>query len=180
MATIQVFREQVQVHAAVSIYSHFDTGSGQRVAREAISGYTEEVLTPIRRVRQTLTVNSEEIFRVDPNRVVDSLQWGEKAFQLRVWAIEEDTTSDAKAITITAGVEIQVHRRIAFPDEEFLYTSDEMLDSMTTLLDQSAWVALTSFDSFADGDTPSIDEKPERTGDVLSYTVAFSATVAAD
>ena len=179
MATLQDFRVQVQVRAASSLYRNFDSENfTHRVFRESISGYTEEVITPVRRARVTTTVDALEIFRVDPLRVIDSLRAGEKAFQLRVWQIEEDLSSDSNTKLITAGVEIEVFRKLRFPDEEYLYTSDEMLDAMSQLLDQAAWKALTAFDSFADGDTPSIDGVPERDNDILRFTVAFSAVVA--
>lgn len=178
MATIQDFREQVQFRAAVLIHSTSYLTVTKRVFREAMSGYTDVIQTPVQRVRQVTTVDSLAIFRVDPDRVVDALRAGEKAFQLRLWLIEHDLSSDANSSLLTAGVEIQVHRRVAFPDEEYLYTSDEMLANMEDLLEPAGWTALSTFDSFADGDTPSIDSVPEIENDILSYTVEFSAVVA--
>ncbi len=177
MATLQEFRSAVQLHAAVQI--HVNTlvlgDAEKRIHREAISGYTEEALGPFRRSRQNTTVDALDIFQVDPDRIVDSLRPGEKAFQLRVWVIEEDLSADLNSSLLTAGVEIEVHRKVAFPDEEYLYTSDEMLADMEKLVDKSAWAGLPELDSLIDG--PTIDI-PERDNDVLRYTVAFSAVVA--
>lgn len=182
MATIQTFREQVQEQAVLAVYSYSYFSRNVllndvlRVFREARSGYTEEILTPTQQDSRITTVDSLPIFPVDPDMVVDSLRAGEKAFQLRVWQIEEDRESSGNDVLLTAGVEIEVHRRMAFPDEEYLYTSNEMLAEMGKLLDHEAWKALTSLDSFVED--PSIDEAPERDNDILRYTVAFSAVVA--
>lgn len=182
VATIQTFRQQVHdragiaVHAADYVEKDLILDPVLRYFREARSGYTEAILTPIRQTSEFSTVDSIPIWQVDPARVVDSLRPGEKAFQLRVWQVEEVESSDVSSVLITASVEIQVHRRIAYPDEEYLYTSDEMLDGMGKLLDRSAWRALTSLDALLEG--PIIDSVPEITNDILSYTVEFVAVVA--
>ncbi len=175
MATIKAFRAFVHDYAALSIYSTFLSNT-KMLAREAISGYTEEVLAPWRRTVELSTVGATPGFRVDPNRPIDSLQRGERAFQLRVWQINEDRESSSNDVLITAGVEIEVFRKLAFPDEEFLYTKDEMLDSMGKLLSHEGWLALSALDAFVD--PPTIEAPPERENDVLRFTVAFSAIVA--
>ncbi len=181
MATIQTFRQQVHDRASISLYDtkltakDVDLNAILRYYREARSGYTEEILTPIQQVSDFSAPGDIPIWAVDTNRTIDSLHPGEKAFQLRVWQIEEDHDSSSNEVLITAGVEIEVHRRMAFPDEEYLYTSDEMLDAMGELLDHAAWLALASLDRFVE--TPSIDEVPERDNDILRFTVAFSAIV---
>ncbi len=181
MASIQTFRQQVTDRVALVI--HFpnlfarDTllNTVLRFYRESRTAYTEEVVTPVRQTSAYSTIGDIPINPVDPLRIIDSLRAGEKAFQLRVWQIDEDRESSSNEVLVTAGVEIEVHRRLAFADEEYLYTSDEMLDAQGQLLDHAAWLALTSLDSFVE--TPTIDGVPERDNDIIRYTVAFSAVV---
>jgi hypothetical protein len=178
VATIQAFRVQVQQLAAIAIHGTDYGSAAKRVHREARSGYSEDLRGPFKQTFEVTTVDSLAIFQVDPNRAIDALQAGEKCFQLRVWAVEIDTGSDVNVSPVTAAVEIEVHRRMADRDEEYLYTSDEMLADMLALLDPDLWTGAAAVDALLEG--PSIDAVPEIENDILRYTVAFQATVTPD
>ncbi|MEE8543671.1 MAG: hypothetical protein V3S94_07420, partial [Gammaproteobacteria bacterium] len=71
--------------------------------------------------------------------------------------------------------EIEVHRRMGFPDDEKLYVTDEMLDNHIKLIDHARWLSqIASFESFVE---PPTIEIPEIDNDVLSYTVAALCVV---
>lgn len=148
---------------------------GKRGFRQSRSAYTEAVELPVRVLTLAETVSGAVTFDVDPNAILDALQPGEKALQLRLWVIGRDREIDVNAPALVAGIEVEVHRRLAFPDEEFLYTRDEMLANQLSLTDPALWEALASLDSLVT--VPTIDSVPTRDDDVIKYTVEATAVV---
>lgn len=107
----------------------------------------------------------------DPNQ----LQQGEKGFQIRIWQVEDNGTSDSNATFQVAGVEIEILRKLFAEEDERHYTENgEMINDMERLLDQASWTDLNAASVYFEGDTPSIDGVPERTDQVVSYVVTFT------
>jgi hypothetical protein len=106
------------------------------------------------------------------------LQPGEKVFQFRCWAIEEDEELDSNSPLLIVGMEIQVHRCLMFQDEEYFYTTDEMIENQVHLLDKTTWRDVATLDALIAG--PVIDSVPTRESNVISYTVEVSASVVPD
>jgi hypothetical protein len=174
--------------------------------REARTAYSEEIVVP-RQDQPTVVgdgalIPENFIFRSYPeptphidaftgitNGILTSLQQGCKTFQFRCWMIEQDEGTDSNAALTTMGIEIEVHRTILFPDEEYFYAVDEMLDNQQRLLNRSTelhafsgnpigWRAIPSLQDLVAG--PVIDDVPVRETNVISYTVSVVATVKPD
>jgi hypothetical protein len=106
------------------------------------------------------------------------LEPGEKVFQFRCWQIEQDEGTDSNQSAAVMGIEIEVHRCLLFPDEEYFYCINEMLDNQQKLLNKTTWRDLVTLQSLVAG--PIIDDVPILTSNVLSYTVSCSASVVPD
>lgn len=106
----------------------------------------------------------------------DTLQPGERKIQVRVQPSEQDVQSDANATVLGADVEVTVVRSLHIeehPNDERLYRSEEMLFGMDRLLERDRWIDQVS--RIQDLTiNPTISEAPERTGNTITYTVAFS------
>jgi hypothetical protein len=170
--------------------------------REARNSYSEEIVVP-RQDQPTELDNTDKdyIFRSYPeptphpdtftgitNGILTSLQQGAKTFQFRCWVVDQDEGTDSNAALWTMGMEIEVHRTILFPDEEYFYAVDEMLDNQQRLLNRSSalkttgqplgWRAIPTLQDLVAG--PVIDDVPVRETNVISYTVSVVATVKPD
>lgn len=189
MATIQGFRVQVRDRVRIIVHGKFPGLVGNLAYRQSSSSFSDEVVGPSRGTLITLNTDSDQ-FTVFPSNfedfsaslpgtflpgqeMISSIQPGQKIFQMRVWAIEEDEGTNVTMLS--AGVEIVVHRKLLFQDEESHYVGDEMLDDQTRLLDRSAWRALTSVHSLLEG--PSIDSAPEKVDNIMKYTVELQASI---
>jgi len=97
-----------------------------------------------------------------------SMQPGEKAFQARIWCVEQDEELDANIPASVFGAEIVVHRTLLFEDEALFYASDEMLWNQQRLTDKSRWRGVVGVDSLVDG--PIIGDVPQRVDNTVSYS----------
>jgi hypothetical protein len=192
VATIQAFRKDVELFIANAVYSFsgFDIAGFIRY-REARTAYSDEIVGP--RFGQSFaeTVGGGTLFPVwpEPDSVTlpttgivrglqSSMQPGEKAYQFRCWAIEQDEDLDSNIPALVVGMEIQVHRCLMFQDEEYFYCNDEMIDNQVKLLTKQTWRNLATLQDLVAG--PIIDDVPTRESNVISYTVAVSASVVPD
>jgi hypothetical protein len=190
VATIQDFRKDVELFVSTSVWGFAGFAiAGFLRHREARDAYTDTVIGP----SFDLQVDNApglagfptypDPFAVHANTGIllgleAALRPGEKAFQFRCWAIEQDENLDVNSPALVVGMEIEVHRCLLFRDEEYLYTSDEMLANQVALLDKSAWRALLTLQELVAG--PIIDDIPTRESNVISYTVSVAASVVPD
>lgn len=177
MATVPEVRAALIEIVRSAVYGSFrGVGHDLNIYQEARSSYsTEHWLGPRRGMVTFSPVSLVDLVPVDPQAPLTLLQPGEKTFQFRLWVIEEDLTLDSNIPSEVVGVEIEVHRKMLFPEDELLYAIDEMLNNQTVLVNKSRWTDLSEVASLVEG--PSI-ERPELDGDVLSYTVSAIVEVA--
>ena len=179
MATIQDFRRNLSLSLGSRIFGAFSglLAVGSLQFRESHSSYTEEITG----FQRGVVVESEglfafDTFQVDPLESLDTLQPGQKGYQLRVWVIEEDETIDSNIPALVLGIEVEVHRALVFPDEEFFYANNEMIENQRLLLDKSFWrEEVTGLSSLVSG--PVISSVPERLDNIIRYTVEASAVL---
>jgi hypothetical protein len=193
VATIQDFRKEVSgalIPQAVYGFAGFAlTGFWNNI--ESRRAYTESLLGPSFDQVALDTVSSAVVFKVwpTPSPVTEArtgihlglrhgLQPGEKAFQFRCWALEQDETLDVNAPALVVGMEIEVHRCLMFQDEEYFYANDEMLENQVKLLTKQTWRDLATLQELVAG--PIIDDIPTRESNVISYTVSVAASVVPD
>jgi hypothetical protein len=193
VATIQAFRKDVSenlIPSAVHGFVGF-ANVGEFRYREARASYSEEVVGPPFDQNRAETVSGDPLYSVWPQPqdvtvpltgirvgLQSAMQPGEKVFQFRCWAIEQDETLDVNIPALVVGMEIEVHRCLMFQDEEYFYCNDEMLDNQVKLLTKQTWRNLATLQDLVAG--PIIDDVPTRESNVISYTVAVSASVVPD
>lgn len=193
MATIQAFRKDVAenlIPTAVHGFVGFVTVDQFRY-REARDAYTERAIGPNFDQNRLDSVSGAPIYAVWPEPSTEpfpttgiqvglrhGLQPGEKVFQFRCFAIEQDEELDSNAPALVVGMEIQVYRCLMSQDEEYFYTTDEMLDNQVKLLTKKTWRDLATLQELVAG--PVIDSVPTRESNVISYTVEVSASVVPD
>jgi len=162
----------------ISIEAAYNPNSSiPRSFNEARSAYSEDVLMRNAALPEE-SLSGTSGFPVDANLPINGLRPGAKTFQLRTWVREQLVSSDSNLSYWHCDIEIQHFRALLFQDEEYFYNSVEMMHVQSGLLDQKAWRALPELDALID--LPSIDSVPTLNNGVVSYTVAFSATVALD
>ena len=106
---------------------------------------------------------------------------GQKAWQLRTPVGAQDPEQDANVNYEVVNVEVEVHRCLhlgEFPDDENLYTQEEMLFNQSNLMNRASWQGLSTVYHVEEG--PALDSAPERDGNVVSYTVALVVTLNVD
>jgi hypothetical protein len=195
VGTIQDFRKEVDIFISNAVYGFagFDQANALRF-RESRIAYTEEIMGPRYSQVAANTGTGGTLFTVFPipasttipktglvTGLQSSIQPGEKGYQFRLWLIEEDESLDVNIPSLIVGMEIVVHRCLLFSDEEYFYTNDEMVQNQKRLLDKSAWrdkEFIPSLQELVAG--PIIDSVPTRESNVLSYTVAVSASLIPD
>jgi hypothetical protein len=193
VATIQDFRKNVSENLiAPAVYGFVGFSSdGTFRYREARDSYSEEVLGPNVAETKIDTVSDAPLYSVYPEPesgtktgtgirlgLRSGLQPGEKVFQFRCWAIEQDEELDSNAPALVVGMEIEVHRCLMFQDEEYFYTTDEMIQNQVNLLTKQTWRDLATLQELVAG--PIIDDIPTRESNVISYTVSVAASVVPD
>ena len=193
MASIQDFRKEVTevlIPTAVFGFVGF-LNVDQFRYREARSSYSDTPIGPSFDQNREETALGTPLFKVWPEPdsspfsktgitvgLQNRLQPGEKSYQFRCWAIEQDETLDVNAPALVVGMEIEVHRCLMFQDEEYFYCNDEMLDNQRKLLTKQTWRDLATLQELVAG--PVIDSVPVRESNVISYTVEVSASVVPD
>lgn len=179
MASIQDFRNQIALMAKIVVHENSFESTGLLVFFESPDSWSDdEVQGPNRFTLQEGTVDSTDNFRqTDPELQFAAIQHGQKIFQLRVWVIEQTLAADSNQGVYLAGVEILVHRKLAYPDEEYLYVRDEMLVDQATFVTQVIWTNLSTVQSLVEN--PTIDI-PTRNADVIQYTVSAVCAVLLD
>jgi hypothetical protein len=159
--------------------------------REARASYSENVIGPSFDQNREEGATGALLYAVWPEPLAapfpksgivlglqNELQPGEKAYQFRCWAVEQDETLDVNIPALVVGMEIEVHRCLMFQDEEYFYCNDEMIDNQVKLLTKQTWRNLATLQDLVAG--PIIDDVPTRESNVISYTVAVSASVVPD
>jgi hypothetical protein len=193
VATIQAFRKEVTevlIPTAVFGFPGFTTVNQFRY-RESRASYSENVIGPRFDQNRKEGATGADLFAVWPEPqsatfpksgivvgLQNELQPGEKAYQFRCWALEQDEELDSNSPALVVGMEIEVHRCLMFQDEEYFYCNDEMLENQVKLLTKQTWRNLATLDTLVAG--PVIDSVPTREENVISYTVEVSASVVPD
>ena len=189
MATLQGFRIEANDHVRTVVHGNFPGTIGKLAYRESPSSFSDEVVGPSRGT--LIASNSDtDLLTVFPSHfdafpasanffagqdMISSIQPGQKIYQLRVWTVAIDEGADSNVRLTTAGVEIQVHRKLLFPDEEAHYVRDEMLDNQFGLLFPNSWRDLSSVHSLLE--VPSIDSAPVKVDNIVSYTVELQVSI---
>ena len=105
----------------------------------------------------------------------DALQPGTRSVQVRSILQPEDLNADSNGIVYTVVSEITVVRSLNIdvnPSDEQLYRTEEMLYGMGRLLETARWQANPFVDQVRVN--PEVTEEPERSGNTITYTVAFT------
>lgn len=109
-----------------------------------------------------------------PSQIGDefvNLEAGAKGFQLLVWQIGDDIESDSNATHPRIGVQIRVLRQMGYPGDETIYLGEEMFLEQRRLLNVPAWRNLSGAGVQEIISGPAVDGAPERSDNMVSYTV---------
>ncbi len=177
MSTVQEFYRNCREVARLAVHSGTLIGfslDDNWILWPSPNSFGDDPVGPVQ-ILQVEDAFGALIRTVDPNAKHVALQPGSKVFQLRVWPITEFAI-DSNLSSLIMGVEVEVHRMLAFPDEDEFYVADEMMENQMALLDRSSWLAEDSIRNFVDGEEPTI-ESVEREDQTLRYTMTFQAVL---